>query len=483
MKFLGAVFLGLLAWAGAEAETVLDGNLRDWEGISCQSRPDSRIPRAAARAEGGRLLLSFLLPEPAVLQKNNDLFLVLDADRNPATGSFLDGLGAELVWRFGDRAGEALLEGSPIPVTAYDLGLVSAPTMAAREFEIALDTESPVLYRLLSSPQAAWGLGRGGKVEISGEVSFGPEPASVRELVPTGKGEGVRLVSYNVLRDGFLRSGDRFDRILKALKPDIVAFQEIYRGDPGEMVQRLGALLGGKWEAAAHSDLLVASRYPILRSRQVMGNLAVVLNLAGTVLGGELAVINLHLPAGEKEKGRQEEADALIAFIRDSRREDPPFLKPDTALVILGDFNLVMGTAPFFTLCDGTISACEVFGEDAPPEPDGTSLTDLFPRHNAAPEVYTWWDPRGEKPYPPGRLDFILYSDSILRPVRSFVLRTENTPAEVLGELGLERSDTSASSDHLPLVADFIRVGSPESAVPSPPEGGEACPPPAGMLP
>ncbi len=469
MRFFGAVFLGLLAWAGAEAETVVDGDLRDWAGVPFQSRPDSRIPRAAARTESGRLLLSFLLPEPVVLQKNNDLFLVVDADRDPATGSFLDGLGAELVWRFGDRAGEVLLGGNPVPVAAYGLGLVSAPTMAAREFEIALDTESPVLYRLFTTPQAAWGLGRGGKVEVSGEVSFGEEPGAAEEIIPVGKVEGVRLVSYNVLRDGFLRAGERFDRILKALNPDIVAFQEIYRGDPGEMVQRLGALLGGKWEVAAHSDLLVASRYPILRSRRVMGNLAVVINLAGTVLGGELAVLNLHLPAGEKERGRQEEADAMIAFIRDSRREDSPFLNPGTPLVILGDFNLVVGPAPFFTLRDGSICAGEVFGQPAPPDPDGTSLTDLFPRHNAAPEVYTWWDPRGEKPYPPGRLDFILYSDSILRPVRSFVLRTENTPAEVLGELGLERSDTSVSSDHLPLVADFTRVSPSPRAVPSPP--------------
>ena len=54
-----------------------------------------------------------------------------------------------------------------------------------------------------------------------------------------------------------------------------------------------------------------------------------------------------------------------------------------------------------------------------------------------------------------GRLDFIAYSDSVLRATRSYVLFTQAMSDERLKANGLERRDTCVS-DHLPVVGDFV---------------------------
>jgi endonuclease/exonuclease/phosphatase family metal-dependent hydrolase len=114
-------------------------------------------------------------------------------------------------------------------------------------------------------------------------------------------------------------------------------------------------------------------------------------------------------------------------------------------VIVAGDMNLVGWSRQLDLLVDGP--------PGAPPDGDGTALADAFPRHLGGADTYTWRNDHGA--FPPGRLDFILYGDSVLELHRRFVLWTPDLDAESLAALGLEAGDTARASDHLPVVADF----------------------------
>ena len=67
--------------------------------------------------------------------------------------------------------------------------------------------------------------------------------------------------------------------------------------------------------------------------------------------------------------------------------------------------------------------------------------------------AYTWRHDNSE--YPPGRLDFIFYTNSVMSTTKSFTLQTEIMSDERLENYGLLSNDTKNASDHFPVVADF----------------------------
>lgn len=66
----------------------------------------------------------------------------------------------------------------------------------------------------------------------------------------------------------------------------------------------------------------------------------------------------------------------------------------------------------------------------------------------------TWRPPGGGGRFPPGRLDWLLYSGASLDVVRSFVLDAADLSPRWLAEYKL-KADDSTISDHLPIVTDF----------------------------
>jgi len=66
---------------------------------------------------------------------------------------------------------------------------------------------------------------------------------------------------------------------------------------------------------------------------------------------------------------------------------------------------------------------------------------------------YTWRNDGSS--YNPGKLDYIIYTDSNLSISKHFVLNTLAIPNSTLVEWELESDDTNEASDHLPRVADF----------------------------
>ncbi len=438
----------------------IDGLFGDWESIEpVYSAPeDSPGPvREVRMADTPELLfVRFDLAEETILQSDNDLVFHLDADNDPATGLSLGGIGADFSWRFADRAGTVRTGGRGQPVNAYESGVVTAPTLSSDRFEFKLDKTffSGKETSFFSSTGVAWILAEGpgggaGEEPAAGTYRLRNLPRAPYPEIPLDRPEGkhIRLVSFNVLWDGHILRPEPFRRILRALNPDVIAFQEIgKRVSEKRTREQVEKWLGGEWHSGRVRDCVTVSRYPITGAAAVDGNLAVLIDLPDEDFDRDILVINTHLPFGPRHDARGEEISNLLSFIETAGRGEGPIpLKEGTPIVLIGDKNLVGPRVHLKTLLKG---------EERKPDWDSTPLADLHPYHNNAPRSYTWRSYR-RIGFGPGRLDYVLYTDSVLTPVKSFILATDSMSEAALERHGLRRDDTDVASDHYPIVVDF----------------------------
>ncbi len=176
-------------------------------------------------------------------------------------------------------------------------------------------------------------------------------------------------------------------------------------------------------------------------------------------------VICSHFQSGVGQESvdlRQRQADSIASLIRDAKSPGGEItLSADTPFLVLGDLNVIDNPShSLATLLSGDILNEAEFGPDAAPDWDGSSLTDLLPRHNGSrADFYTWRD--DTQPFPPGALDRILYTDSMLAVRRAFVLNTMAMTSNELRRAGLRATDVMRDPakgvhDHLPVVADLV---------------------------
>ncbi len=270
----------------------------------------------------------------------------------------------------------------------------------------------------------------------------------------------LRMLSYNVRRDDFFDADkeDNYRRILQAIAPDIIGFQEIYNHSSGETATKVASYLGGMWyHGEVSSDVLVVSRYPVLHSTPIGGNGAFILDLGGT--NNQLLLLVAHPPCCANNMGRQREIDEMMAFVRDAKAGNGfPALAPNTPIVIMGDMNLVGFNEQQETLITGNIMDEASYGPDFQPDWDGTALGDAKPPATQLPMSFTWYNDNSS--FSPGRLDYIVYTESVLELQNSYVLFTHSLPQDSLLLHGLELEDVIEASDHLPVVADFEQISS-----------------------
>lgn len=306
-------------------------------------------------------------------------------------------------------------------------------------------------------------------------------------------GDSIRLMTYNVGWDSIFPSDDpqnhdlrtasrvrSFARIMRAIQPDIVCLQEINeRRSRSELAEYLGERIDpthtDDWKVAHVRDTVIATRFDLvergyqLETRTVLPNLdqaAALIDLPDEVFGRQdLYVICAHFKAGGGLGDillRVRQADAIMAHLRDFRDSDGVTrLTEGTPYVILGDFN-IYETDParqLRTLVHGDIEDQERYGPDWAPDWDGSPLTDAQPSHNGlGQDYYTWRE--DASPFNPRALDRIIYSDSVLGSLNSFVLNTRLMTGEILAGHGLQRDDVlmdpaSGVFDHLPVVIDM----------------------------
>ena len=401
--------------------------------------------------------------EETLLQDWNNFYLYIDADRDSLTGHPFRGLGAELAWHFGYRTGQYFEQDGIIDLWQNDITLRQAPTVTSTEFEIAIARGSFVFsdpdsiavifssfYDTGDYMPDSWG----GVVYQLDTTVVGPAEPILLEKT------GTRLVTYNTLYTGILEPDrqPKFQRIIQALDPDIIALQEHSEwNEIGDIISSW--FPEDTWyQGYTFRDLVVLSKYPIINQANLISSERTMCALLQTddPINPYLLILNSHFSCCDNDDDRQEQVDELVQVLREWRLNDNgPFDLPEgTPMFHVGDFNFVGYREQIETVTAGNIQDEGNYGSDFPLDWDGTAITDLFSRQTHKRMAYTWRSDGSS--FNPGKLDYVLYTDSNLSILNHFVLNTLAMPDSILNEWELEAEDTNEASDHLPRIVDFM---------------------------
>lgn len=484
MKYILVPILFLSAILGySQDRTLVDGIFEEWAQKPVQFS-DAAGDGGTSGVDFGELKIHhdaefiFLFLETGAelnLQDLNDIAMYLDTDDSPTTGFSINGIGAELVYTFGERSGSFFGSGNSVSISHPDIGLVTAPTVTSDRFEIAVRRD--IMISGIPVFQ-----GDDVKIVVRDNSSNGDMIPSVNEEIGYAfstdtlgplpvysiqkKHESdLRIISYNVLSDGLFDQSrlPAFSRIFQAVQPDIIGFQEIYNYSSGQVATQLESILpsapGQQWYHAKEGpDCYAISRYPILASalipgyNQGAGNGAFLIEVPG--IDPDLLLIVAHPPCCGNNSGRQTEVDLIMEFVREAKAGNGSIpLAVDAPIVIVGDMNLVGDFRQLETLLTGNIGDEATYGPDFAPDWDSSNFLDSHPYATGVPFSFSWY--REGSSFSPGRLDYIIYSGSNLLLNNRFSLFTPRLPQDSLNTHSLLADDVLIASDHLPIVADF----------------------------
>ena len=398
--------------------------------------------------------------------ENNSVRLLLDTDNDSGTGLAVAGIGAELEWRLGERFGLLRVAGDIVPLSQNDISFRGGPTVTANTFEFAIGRDSVPggLYPLFTEPSFRIAMiddGGGEQIPNAGQIleyefDLGQPPTT--ETIPLERmmPSDLRMLSHNVLSDGPWNPGlqQSYRRLWSVPDPDVLNLQEVFSHSLSQTLQLVNQLVppgqGEQWFGAKHSDCVTVSRFPILDSWALDGNLAVLLQTSDEY-GRDCLVINAHLPCCSNHFFRREEIDRLMSFIRDAQEPGGQItLDEGTPVVVCGDLNLVGFEQDLLTLMTGNISNNGTYGPDFDPDWDSTGLANVISRQTERRMGYTWRNDGGS--FWPGQLDYFIYTDSVLELRNDYLIYTPEMADPV--SLGFAAGD-SLVSDHLVFVADF----------------------------
>ncbi len=414
------------------------------------------------------LFLRFEVGAELLLQSGSGVQLLVDSDCKRITGMPAHGLGAELEFRFGEGAGAVMLNGQTTTIGPYDLQLASSPTVSSRQFELAIRLDSQIGGAALFPNEEIKILLRSGEdllPDESGGLSYRieprtPVPPPAFSIARRDSGH-LRVLSYNVGVHGIFEAAlaPAYTRLLQAIQPDIIGFQEIYFPNTqltADLVEQfLPSGPGETWHHASanNSDAVAVSRFPIKSVYPLMSNSAFLLDLRPR-FDTDLLLLVAHPPCCGDDAGRQVEFDAMMAFIREAKQPGGTLtLARGTPIMVVGDMNLVGDSAQQRTLLQGDIVDQAMFGPDFDPDWNGDRLADAKPNTTGAPMSFTWYNEASS--FSPGRLDYVTYTASVLAKRNAFALFSPGLNAEELATHGLHREDSLMASDHLPVVVDF----------------------------
>ena len=212
------------------------------------------------------------------------------------------------------------------------------------------------------------------------------------------------------------------------------------------------------WYVVKDEDLITASIWPVLDSwNSLSKQFPVLIDLPATY-PSDLLVVNSHLSCCANDGARQDQVDAFAEWFLDAKNPGGSVDIPEfTAMTYIGDLNLVGYAAQLNTLVTGDIVQTGQYGSGGPLDWDGSDLTDQICVQTDKRMAYTWRSD-SEAAYPPGRLDFIIYTDAVMTAEKSFTVQTEIMPPARLAQYGWDINETSDASDHFPVTTDFSMI-------------------------
>ena len=463
------IVAGLICFQ-SQGQIILDEQLGDWEAIPVLHEDPIDAPFGLElldlKMSNDEEYVYFLLKvgQEINLQDNNNLQLYIDTDDNPNTGFAINGIGADLRYFPGQRFGFLNVDGNSTEIEHEESGWVHAPTVTGNIFEFCLNRNIQRGSRQIEFGNQVKLFFRNGTsgdlLPNNGNLSYQLDN-TIRQATPTYSiskinTSNLRVMSYNVLRDNIFNNNTQnsFRNIFRAIRPDIICFQEIYDHSAEEVADLLNAWIpldNQSWFFAKQGpDIITISRYPIVEDQNVGTNGAFKIRTDD----GDLLMINAHLPCCDNEEGRQFEVDQILDFIRDSKNGNATVnIQENTPIVICGDMNFVGEAQQVISLQDGNIINEDIFGEDIVPDWNGNNLIDAKPTTTGTPLSFTWFRPSSS--FSAGRLDYVIFTSSVLKKRNAFNLYTPELSFDQLDRNRLNQEDTDIASDHLPSIVDF----------------------------
>ncbi len=461
------------------AEITIDGLFEDWNSslatYTDTSESVSGINLLEMQVTNDEAFLYIKIKANIEFDLTDDLIpqairLYLDTDNNVNTGySIQEGYGSEVGVIFKELFAHYNVD----PYSQINFGglkLRVAPTVTSDEFEIAIgrnqipDGSNPLFtsstIKILLRNDANFD-----KLPNTGSTfSYTFDETPIAPYIPINLNKSnpsdIRLLTYNTLFNG-LNDIDRinnFEEIIKAIAPDIIGFNESW-STPVNHVKSLfdtwfplGTSDG--WYVEKLDGQITVSRWEIIQQWNSLTRQFPVLIDLPSSYPTDLLFTNAHLNCCGADQNRQDQADQYAAFILDAKSPGGIItLEADTPFIYSGDLNLVGYSQQLTTLKTGDIQNTATYGVGGALDWDDTDLKEENCLQSDLRMGYTWRSD-GEG-FPPGKLDFIIFSDHTLTAEKSFVLQTEVMSAERLAQFNLNEFDTISASDHLPVIADF----------------------------
>jgi len=442
----------------------------------------------AAFADEHALSLVFTVQgEQLTLQSSpKTVAILLDVDASAATGrpstdEPVAGWGVDLEIHFsprkGDRPGNGVAmwaldaAGTRTPLKLADFDLMFAPTYASSWYEVRISRTPTGSHPLPAAGLLSTGHCRGvtGTLGADGQFDGWADPFTLT-LDETCGGGGrladqglplradgtVRVVSWNVDKSSPVTKPESFKRVLNVLSPDIVLVQEWEQGDAAALEAWFEGVCGVRWHAvkaagdnSTGGGVAVVSRFELAPAaarnllvqaeegeRPVRFVSAVVRTPYGDVLAGSTHLKCCGTKGSTEDRRRMAEARGINTALQAQLAGQPAPIR-----VFGGDLNLV-GSRPPLDLLRANLDA------------DGSDMSVAQPLVIGDDSLQTWRDPASD--FCPGRLDYLVYSDTSADVAGAFVLDTARWTDAALARAGLRRED-SAVSDHLPVVLDLRR--------------------------
>ncbi len=448
-------------------QIIIDENFDDWSNISNKTVDPINDANGLIDYkemniwnDSVYLYINFEINSEVNLQESSKILLNVDIDNNSNTGKSINGIGADVIYDYGQRNGYYIRNGIYYNFSHVECSLLSLPTVTSAKFEQAIKRKfnvSNYLVNLGNKIRLSLSYdGSGGDIIPNQSGGYLYQMNSDKLQVPAFSikkktSDHLRLMSLNVKQDEFFVNEPPFKRILKSISSDIFCFQEIYNHTSSDVSYKIKNYFGGNWyDAKVGTDIIVVSKYPILNFTAIGGNGAFLIDYKGK----ELLVINVHLYCCDNDTGRQTEVDEIMSFIKKAKAGTGTFfIKKNTPIIITGDTNFVGKNRQRKTLIEGDIMNENSFGTDFMPDWDNSFFEDAKPVTTGYPGSFTWKSYYSD--YPAGRLDYIIYSGSVIKLENTFALSTDLLSRDILEEFQMNNEDSYNSSDHLPVVADF----------------------------
>ena len=480
---LTGIFLIVSSQIFAQALPIgLDGKYDDWTS-DAESFTDTQNDGAAydllsfkVANDSNYLFIQLVFDQEIQLSSGNNLFLEIDADNNAATGYSVNGIGAELGVNFGTKTFYFNPTSGSVQVSPYDIGFIALPTTTSDTFEIMIERHT--------LPDGIHQLFTGNTIKLcfkdnntggdympdlgtTFSYTFDETPVVVYDKITLNKtnASDIRLMTYNTLQDGLIDNArvGSFQHIITAVNPDIITFNECWNTTQYQAKNLLDSwipLQGSNWTCLKNDGGNIScSKYPILDYYDI--DPTYIHRITGYIIDlpdsfpRDFLIINAHLKCCGDDDTRQEQADAIINFIRDVKTSGGNITLPyGTPFVISGDLNLVGLSQQLTTLLTGDIVDNYTFGEDIAPDWDNTDLRDIIAFHTDMRTATTWTEEGNS--YWPGRLDYAIASDIGATVSKAYTICTHEMSSERLSQYGLNFDDTDIASDHLPKITDFI---------------------------